>query len=252
MCSVDNEYFAAVGTVEESEAMRPIAIVPARAGSKRIISKNTKLFLGVPIIVRVLKMLRSCGIFEDIVVSTDDEELISNVKNLGFSAPFVRPSELASDYASTADVANHAINYLLDSGVAAETDFCLVYPTAVMTRSETILDSYDSFRAIGCELMFAAAPFSSEIHRAWFRDDFGGVRPIFQGFQSYRSQDLPRAYFDAGQFYWFKRNAWREEVLEQGIGRTLFEVSPLEAVDINTIEDWKLAETIYEIKRGLN
>jgi CMP-N-acetylneuraminic acid synthetase len=222
-----------------------VAIVPARSGSTRIPGKNRKSFLGIPIIFRILDTLRSAGIFDIVLVSTDDPDLASEVKKQGFSAPFVRPAALATEFASTGEVANHAVEYLLSEGLPVGSSFFLMYPTAVMTTGEDIVASYEMFAASGCELLFAAAKFPSEIYRAWMRDDGNQLRPVFPGNQATRSQDFRPAYFDAGQFYWFKAGAWREEVLERGVGREIYELHPLQAVDINTEADWLLAEQLF-------
>lgn len=226
----------------------PVAIVPARSGSSRIPGKNTKSFLGLPIIFRVLDTIRATGIFSEILVSTDDPGLAAEVKERGFSAPFIRPETLSTDSASTASVANHAVAYFLGIGVDESAPFFLMYPTAVMTTKDDIKRSYKVFLASDSELLFAGARFPSEIQRAWMRSDNNRLAPVFPGNQFKRSQDFPPTYFDAGQFYWFSAQAWRAEVLEKGIGRSLYELDPLQAVDINTQEDWVLAEKLFRFR----
>lgn len=232
------------------EVTEPVAIVPARSGSARIPGKNTKSFLGVPIIFRVLDTIRATGIFSEILVSTDDPVLVAAVKKRGFSAPFIRPGTLSTDSASTASVANHAVEYFLSIGLDESAPFFLMYPTAVMTTEDDIWRSYEAFVASDSELLFAGARFPSEIQRAWMRSDNHRLAPVFPGNQFKRSQDLAPTFFDAGQFYWFRAQAWRAEVLEKGVGRSLYELDPFQAVDINTEEDWLLAEKLFRFRNA--
>lgn len=225
------------------------AILPGRGRSKRIPGKNTRSFNGVPIILRVLETLKNSKIFDRIIVSSDDVGLRQMVKNAGYDAPFVRPAHLASDRAGTTEVAHHAIDWLLTSGVEKDSDFLLCYPTAVMTTAEHLRGAHDLLEPGDCDFVFSGARFPSEVQRAWWKKEDSRVEPVMPGNQSTRSQDLTPAYYDAGQFYWSTHDGWRKDVLEHGVKRRLYEIDPLEAIDINTEEDWIRAERLYRLLR---
>jgi pseudaminic acid cytidylyltransferase len=226
------------------------AIIPARGGSKRIPRKNLREFLGLPIVQRVIKVLVESEIFVDVLVSTDDQDIARTALDAGAQVPFLRPAELADDYASTADVAQHAISWLLEAGADPSSQFLVAYPTAVMMTPQQLKDSRSLLRAGYCDLVFTGARFPSEIQRAWWKTDDNFVTPVLPGNQSKRSQDLESAFFDAGQFYWSTKDGWSQEVLESGERRKLFEIDYLEAIDINTEEDWSRAEKMFTLLRS--
>ena len=222
-----------------------IAIIPARGGSKRIPRKNIRQFYGIPIIARVVETLKATELFNKILVSSDDLEIISLSKSLGCIAPFIRPAELATDHASTSEVVNHAIDWLVTSGESADTKFLVAYPTAVLMKPIQIIEALDLLRPGLSDLVFAGAEFESQIQRAWWRSESGEVREVFPGMQPRRSQDLQPAYFDAGQFYWTTVDGFRENVMKDPRRRAMYEIDRLDAIDINTESDWQRAETRF-------
>lgn len=228
---------------------RNCAIVPARGGSKRILGKNSRIFNGQPIILRVLNTLKQSELFDKIIVSSDDGRLIQLVKEAGFEAPFVRPAHLATDRTGIADVSNHAIDWLVNSGASKDSHFLLCYPTAVMSTAQHLREARKLLEPGVCDFVFTAARFPSEVQRAWWKTDDAGVRPVMPGNQSERSQDLAPVYYDAGQFYWTTYHGWRDEVLERGAKRRLYEIDLLEAIDINTEADWLRAESLFRFLR---
>lgn len=228
---------------------KSFAVVPARRGSKRLPGKNRKPFLGQPIILRVLDCLRSSGLFEEIIVSTDDPLVSEIARKAGFNVPFVRPEQLSGDFATTQEVAIHAIDWFLSSGAPENSHFLLAYPTAVFMTPEDLIQSQRLMKS-GCwDHVFSAIRCPSEIQRAWWMREDESIQPVFPGNQKRRSQDFPPAFFDAGQFYWTTTNGWSNEAIENGHRRRIYELGPPGAVDINTEEDWNLAERIYQISR---
>lgn len=225
------------------------AIVPARAGSRRVPGKNSRIFKGKPIILKVLDTLKESKLFEKIIVSSDDPNLIQLVEKAGYNAPFLRPSYLAADRTRTAEVANHAIDWLMKSGATTEAHFLLCYPTAVMTTAKHLTEAHQLLEPGVCDFVFSGARFPSEIQRSWWKAEDSSVAPVMPGHQSTRSQDVPPAFYDAGQFYWTTHDGWRYEVLERGVKRRLYEIDPLEAVDINTEDDWIRAERMFCLLR---
>jgi N-acylneuraminate cytidylyltransferase len=224
-------------------------IVPARGGSKRIVGKNSRPFHGVPIILRVLGILGASKLFDEIIVSSDDLKITQLVEEAGYIAPFVRPGHLATDTIGTSEVANHAIEWLLGSGAGKDADFLLAYPTAVMMTEVHLREARQLLNPGVCDFVFSAARFPSEVQRGWWKAEDSSVKPVMPGNQSARSQDFEPVYYDAGQFYWTTYNGWRPEVLEQGVKRRLYEIDQIEAVDINTEDDWIRAERLFKFLR---
>lgn len=230
--------------------MTDFAVVPARGGSQRIPGKNIRDFFGVPIIERTISTLRKSRLFEAVIVSTDDPIIAEVALKAGAEVPFMRPKELADDFATTSQVANHSIGWLLNSGADSASFFLVAYPTAVMMTEKHLRESRALLEPRFCDFVFAGARFPSEIERSWRRNAKNFVEPVFHGNQAKRSQDLDPAFFDAGQFYWSTKDGWTPEVLNEGKRRRIYEIDPLEAVDINTEQDWARAERLFNLLRS--
>jgi N-acylneuraminate cytidylyltransferase len=223
-----------------------VAIIPARGGSKRIPRKNIRPFLGTPLLARSLMSVQSSGVFDRIVVSTDDAEVALVAKSAGAEVPFTRPAELSDDHTGARPVIIHAINALESDGRQVG-PVCIVYPTAVFTRPEDLSDSFRRLVDTGCEFVFSAASYNAPIQRAMRRLPDGTCELFWPDHTLTRSQDLEEAYHDAGQFYWGTRKAWLggKPVFRS---RSLLHVLPRWRVqDIDTDEDWHRAEVIYRM-----
>lgn len=225
--------------------MNSVAIIPARGGSKRIPRKNLKPFDGVPMIARSIHTAISSGLFAHVVVSTDDEEIAGLARASGAQVPFMRPAALADDFAGTAAVIAHALDELHRQG--QDFDYaCCIYATAPLLQTRflhqglNLLEQHPekSFAFSVCDFGFA-------VQRALTVDDQGALTALYPEFRDTRSQDLPAAYQDAGQFYWGRCSAWlRGEVLYSP--RSLPVILPRYLVqDIDTLEDWTRAEYLY-------
>jgi CMP-N-acetylneuraminic acid synthetase len=223
------------------------AIVPARSGSKRILGKHTRSFLGKPIIFWVLEEIEKSGLFETVLVSSEDTGILRLVDESRLAIPLRRPDELAEDHVPTAGVANHAITNLLQNGAPADSHFFVAYPTAVFTTAEHIRKSRELLVPGEIEFVFSGAAFPSELHRAWWKSTDGSVAPVNEAAQQSNSQDLPVAYYDAGQFYWSTKGGWNQSTLATGKGRRIYELDPIEAVDVNTESDWERAEKVFSV-----
>lgn len=224
---------------------RRFAIVPARGGSKRIPRKNIRPFLGVPIMVRTLRTLESIGMFERIIVSTEDSEIAALALAYGFEVPFIRPANLSTDSAPTHVVATHAIEWLLENGASRKDNFLLAYPTSVMVTPEQITDAENLLAQPDCDFVFAAAKFPSNIERAWRARASSFAEPVCSGAQQMRSQDLEPTYFDAGQFYWSTAEGW-DKVGQGRENRMIYEIPLEDAIDINELSDWIRAERAFK------
>lgn len=221
--------------------MNSVAIIPARGGSKRIPRKNLLPFDGVPMIVRSIRTALDSGLFEQVVVSTDDADIAELALAHGAQVPFLRPAELADDFTGTAAVVEHALQQLPAFDYA-----CCVYATAPLLQSR--------FLRQGLELLqqhpqksfaFSVCSFGFPVQRALTLDGQGALTALYPEFRNTRSQDLPEAFQDAGQFYWGRSEAWlRGEVLYSSASLPV--ILPRHLVqDIDTLEDWKRAEYLY-------
>lgn len=222
-----------------------IAIIPARGGSKRIPRKNIRPFCGQPMISYAIRAALQSGCFDEVVVSTDDPDIAEVARQCGASVPFMRDPQLADDHTGTGAVVVDAIRQLEQLG--RQSDFyCCIYATVPLIRASDLAAAFARLQASPADFAFSAAAFGFPIQRALRLQADGSVQPFAPENMARRSQDLEPAYQDAGQFYWGRRDAWLE-------GRNLFSERGLaqvlpryRVVDIDTEEDWRLAELLYQ------
>ena len=223
-----------------------VAIIPARGGSKRIPDKNTRDFLGVKIIGRVIKMLEEVNLFDRIIVSTDSDEIALVAREFGAEVPFIRPSNLADDFSGTSEVITHAIATLgLQND--PETQVCCVYPTSVLMTAKDLLYSIELFRSEKWKFVFAASRPNSSPLRSFKKADSGGLEMLFPHYWTTRSQDLPICFVDAGFFYWGTTETWMKAEPIFDSRSTFVEIPECRAIDINTEADWLQAESVFEL-----
>jgi pseudaminic acid cytidylyltransferase len=222
-----------------------IAIIPARGGSKRIPRKNIKTFAGLPIIAHSIKAAQECGLFDKIVVSTDDDDIAQIAVSFGAEVPFIRPRELSDDHTATIPVIAHAIRALQESGELIDT-VCCIYATAPFIRTQDIISAYNALIAHNKQYAFPVTTFPFPIWRGVKRDEEGNIEMFWPEYFSTRSQDLEEAYHDAGQFYWGTADAWLE-------GKPIFSDAAITIVlprhlvqDIDTPEDWERAQLMHK------
>lgn len=223
-----------------------VAIIPARGGSKRIPRKNIKTFAGKPIITYSIEAAQQSGLFNRIIVTTDDEEIAEVARHYGAEVPFLRPKELSDDHTATIPVIAHAIQSLQESGDVIDTA-CCIYATAPFVRSVDIIAAYNALISHNKHYAFPVTTFGFPIFRGVKRDKEGNIEMFWPEHFTTRSQDLPEAYHDVGQFYWGTRDAWLE-------GKPIFSdaattiVLPRHLVqDIDTPEDWERAQLMYKV-----
>lgn len=222
-----------------------ICVIPARGGSKRIPRKNIKLFAGQPMIAHSIRAAQASGVFERIVVSTDDAEIAEIARQQGAETPFVRPPELANDHAGTMEVVQHAIARLIDLGAKPE-HVCCLYATAPFVTGELICRGWAALQAGDHAYAFTVATFGFPIQRALRLTAHGGLAPMYPEYRLTRSQDLEEAYQDAGQFYWGRTSAWQAgEILYSPASCPVLVPRHL-VQDIDTPEDWARAEWLYQ------
>jgi pseudaminic acid cytidylyltransferase len=223
-----------------------IAIIPARGGSKRIPRKNIKLFHGKPMIAYSIEAAKQSGCFEKIIVSTDDQQIAEVALQYGAEVPFLRPADIADDFATTLDVMQHAIVWCKDQQWAVD-KVCCIYATAPFILPEDIQQGLKEICAEDVEYAFSATTFPFPIQRAITLGKDGAVSMLSPEHTNTRSQDLQETYHDAGQFYWGKATAFLA-------GKAIFSehskavILPRKRVqDIDTFEDWQLAESLFSV-----
>jgi N-acylneuraminate cytidylyltransferase len=227
-----------------------VAIIPARGGSKRIPRKNVREFCGRPMIAWPIETAIRSKLFDRIIVSTDDPEIMKVATAAGAEAPFTRPTQLSDDHTPTVPVVRHSVNWLEDSGCPVKMA-CCIYPTAPFLQSDYLTEGLNTLRAsTNTEFAFSVTSFEFPIFRAVKLDPDNRISMFWPEHELTRSQDLPPAYHDAGQFYWGTAEAWqtRDRIFSS---RAHGIVLPSHLVqDIDTLEDWKRAELMMEVMRN--
>jgi pseudaminic acid cytidylyltransferase len=220
-----------------------VAIIPARGGSKRIPRKNIKNFNGKPIIAWSIEAAIRSRCFDQIVVSTDDDEIAKIAIQYGSSVPFIRPAELSCDHTTTTPVIAHAIDWL--QTYKSKVEFaCCIYATAPLLQSDDIRKGLKSMQDNDSNYAFAVTNFQFPIQRALKIQPAGGVQMFNDAFLSTRSQDLEPAYHDAGQFYWGKAEAWLNQSPVYDLNSIPIVIPHYRVQDIDTPEDWIRAELL--------
>jgi pseudaminic acid cytidylyltransferase len=222
--------------------MSAVAIIPARGGSQRIPRKNLKLFNGEPMIVGSIRKALASGLFERVVVSTDDDEIADVARAHGADVPFLRPADLADAYTGTAAVIQHAIQ-TLDQRYHFT---CCIYATAPLLQARFLRQGFQALQAAPDKsYAFSVCGFGFPIQRALLINNDGSLDAMHPEYRNVRSQDLPAAYQDAGQFYWGRSDAWlRGDVIFSS--QSLPVILPRHLVqDIDNEEDWVRAEYLY-------
>ena len=228
--------------------MGKLAIITARGGSKRIPRKNIKLFLGKPIINYSIEAALQCGIFDEIMVSTDSEEIAEVARKAGAKVPFMRSAETANDFATTRDVLLEVLKKYDEFGKHFE-QFACIYPTNPFITPEKLNEAWKVFENSDADSLMPVVAFSYPPQRGHLIVD-GFLQMVQPEHATTRSQDLPKIYHDVGQYYFYHTDRYLQN-LSANESRVLpYEISEKEAQDIDTIEDWELAEMKYKILRG--
>lgn len=229
--------------------VKNLCIIPARGGSKRIPRKNIKLFKGKPIIAYSIVAAIESKLFDEVMVSTDDFEIAEIAQSFGASVPFLRSYQNSNDFATTAEVLIEVIDTYKELGKEF-TNICCIYPTAPFINSRRLIEGFDMLTN-GADSVLPILSFDYPIWRSFNVNENNCLEYNWSEFISARSQDLPNAYHDAGQWYWVNSDKLRT------MGKLVFEttqglhLTPFEAHDIDTFNDWKLAELKYEYLQSI-
>ena len=226
--------------------MRTIAIIPARGGSKRIPKKNIKSFLGKPIIAYSIEAALKSELFAEVMVSTDSEEIVDVAKQYGAAVPFFRSGKTSDDYATIADVIEEVILRYEQQNLFFDV-ICCILPTAPFITVHKLIEGLNLLEKKKYDSVTPVIKFSYPIQRALQLDEKNRLSMISPENLNKRSQDLVPSYHDSGQFYWGRTESFlRERTFFMENGGAVV-ISENEGQDIDTPEDWLLAELKYKL-----
>lgn len=223
--------------------MGNLAIIPARGGSKRIPHKNIKDFLGIPIIAYSIKAALQSGIFEEVMVSTDDKDIAEIALKYGAKVPFYRSSETSNDFATTMSVIQEVVSEYKNQFKKDFDLVCCIYPTAPLIQVSHLKKGLNLLREKKYDSVFPVVAFGYPVLRGVEITDDGRTQMVWPEYQNSRSQDLKKIYHDAGQWYWM--NMLNESIFTNNSGSII--LTEEEVQDIDRITDWRLAEMKYRL-----
>jgi len=225
--------------------VKNLAIIPARGGSKRIPRKNIKEFLGKPIIAYSIEVALTSGLFDEVMVSTDDEEIASIAKQYGAKVPFMRSHKAADDFATTMDVLKEVekdyhekLNFVFDY-------ICCIYPAAPLVQTVDLKKGFSLLIEKKLDTVFSIVSFGYPIWRGFRFGDSGKTQLVWEKFKNARSQDLEKVFHDAGQWYWYNPLKLGDSLFTDNSSAIILDEDKVQ--DIDTETDWKLAEIKYEL-----
>jgi len=220
--------------------MRTLAIIPARGGSKRIPRKNIMNFLGKPMIAYPIENSIRSGIFDEVMVSTEDNEIAEIAKKYGAQIPFMRSEINANDTAGTEDVIFEVLNSYEKLNIHFDI-VCCIYPSTPLLTAESLISSKEKLINENYDSLFPVIRYGHPIQRS-MKIVNGKIQMVWPENADVRTQDLEVCYHDAGQYYWMFTNQFKKskQILTSNTG--VIELSEMESQDIDNMDDWKLAE----------
>lgn len=227
---------------------RMIAIITARGGSKRIPKKNIKEFCGKPILAYSIQAALDSGLFDEVMVSTDSEEIAGIARQYGASIPFMRSEETSGDYATTADVILEVLREYEKLGKHFDYTVC-IYPTAPFVTPDKLQQAYGLLKNSDAVMVMPVVAFSYPPQRGYIQSE-GRLQMKWKENFNKRSQDLEKMYHDSGQFYFYRTERYKEKRGQIMEGIVPLVVDELEVQDIDNESDWKLAELKYQMMQG--
>lgn len=230
------------------KSTKKLAVITARGGSKRIPRKNIKHFVGSPIIKYSIDACIESGLFDEVMVSTDDLEIAEISKSFGANVPFLRSEKTANDYATTMDVLREVIEEYQKMGQTFES-MCCAYPCAPFITHEMVKNAYEAFLEKEADLLVPIVSFSYPMQRS-FRITNGLLEYVYPEYVQSRSQDLEKRYHDVGMFYFYNVNNMFVNPKESP-SLVPYELQESQIQDIDSLEDWKIAEIKYKILKEM-
>ena len=223
-----------------------VAVIPARGGSKRIPRKNVREFADKPMIAHSIECALNSSAFDRVIVSTDDEQIAEIARRHCAEVPFMRPAELSNDHAGTTEVIAHAVGWLRDQRIVPSA-VCCIYATAPFIRSEDLLKGLALLEAGKWQYVFSATTYGFPIFRSFRINTSSELEMFYPEHFSTRSQDLPEALHDAGQFYWGRPQAWLDHAKVFDRHSTVVMIPRWRVQDIDTPEDWERAQVLWRV-----
>lgn len=228
-------------------------MITARGGSKRIPGKNIKEFCGKPIIAYSIETALKSGLFDDVMVSTDSEEIAEIARQYGAKVPFMRSADTSNDTATTVDVCREVISLYEKEGKQFDA-FCCIYPTAPFITAKKLQEALDLLHEDNDSALsvYPVTEFSFAPQRAVYVNEDNTVAWVQPEHRFTRSQDLPKMYHDCGQFYFVNAARFKEcgyVDIQNNTSKAII-CSINEVQDIDTPEDWTLAELKYRVIHG--
>ncbi len=227
--------------------MKNLCIIPARGGSKRIPRKNIKPFMGKPIMAYSIEAALKSGLFDEVMVSTDDEEFADVARSCGASVPFLRSEKTSNDFAGTEDVILEVIDEYQKQGKEFD-NICCLYSTAPFVTADRLKEGF-ALLDENVDAAFTVVQYSYPVQRSLKRNATGFVEMNFPQYADARTQDLEPIYHDAGQFYFVKTKTFRVEFALWCKRTAPLILSELEVQDLDTLTDWQLAEMKFKLTR---
>ncbi|MDZ4260655.1 MAG: acylneuraminate cytidylyltransferase family protein [Candidatus Sungbacteria bacterium] len=232
-----------------------LGLITARGGSKGIPGKNIKELAGKPLIAYTIEAAHASGVFDRVIVSTDDEKIADVAKAYGCTVPFMRPAELAGDTTPHNPVLRHALEWLRDKENYVPDLVMILQPTAPLRTAAHIRDAAAMFETSGADSVVSVAEIPNHYHPRWqFTFDEGNRMAIFTGepFSQIvrRRQDLSKTYTRNGAIYLIRATRVLDPNENNFYGDhvTAYIMNPEESINIDTMEDWKEAERILNNK----
>ena len=224
-----------------------VAIIPARAGSKRIPNKNIKHFAGVPALSLAIRTAQESGLFTHIYVSTDSPEIAGIATKCGALIPFLREANLSDDYAGTVSVIGDFV-LRMESEFKNVENICCIYPVTPLLKPIRLIEGYKQLVSRDLDYVFAAKSEESSLLRSF---ELGlDYQPIMVSVshELTRSQDIKKLYHDAGQFYWGTKSAWAKHAPILSGKSSVVLLGKWEAIDVDTLEDWNIVEELLTLR----
>ena len=226
-----------------------IAMITARGGSKRIPRKNIREFCGKPILAYSIEAALQSGVFDEVMISTEDDEIAEIAQRYGAAFPFRRSEETAGDHAVTIDVMAEVIKKYRELGKDPES-VCCIYPTAPFVTAEKLRKADALFKESGADAVIPVVRFSFPPQRCFYIDE-SFLKYKWKEHEFSRSQDLEPWYHDAGQFYFIKTQAMLDQHTLVPAKTAPLIMDEMEVQDIDTMDDWEIAEIKYRHMLGL-
>lgn len=227
--------------------MKPIAIIPARIGSRRIPAKNIKPFNGIPVIIRTIKKAIESNLFDAVYVSSDSLDILEIAKSAGATG-ILRDSSLSDDYTSTVAVMKNTIQNFENNEIDLTTQICCLYPVTPLLDYKRVFQASEILESQEFDYVFPVLPYPSPISRAIYLNKLPHIEKINQESVWARTQDSENAYYDAGQFYLGFAETWIDEkpILSRTSGVVVLD--KFEVIDVDYPEDWIFAEELSKVR----